>query len=144
MKKFKNTHNKTKRVNKTLAGKFTKAQKRTLSRRLKKGGHSKDTTPAKYTITMMDSRETLTKSQIKRALNRIAIITFVNNVCNKNFTEYNEAMVFIRSVCAGKINPASVANPNSNSEKVIQLSADKTDGSKVVTFKEKTIMKDAA
>lgn len=144
MKKFKNTHNKTKRVKKTLAGKFTKAQKRTLSRRLKKSGHSKDTTPAKYTITMMDSRETLTKSQIKRALNRIAIITFVNNVCNKDFTEYNETMTFIRSICTGKIDPASVANPSNNSMKVIQLSADKTDGAKVITFKEKIIMKEAA
>ena len=144
MKKFKNTHNKTKRVNKTLAGKFTKAQKRTLSRRLKKGGHSKDTIPAKYTITMMDSRDTLTKSQIKRALNRIAIITFVNNVCNKDFTEYNETMTFIRSICTGKIDPASVANPSNNAMKVIQLSADKTDGSKVITFKEKIITKEAA
>lgn len=112
----------------------------------KKKSHS-EAEAIQYTVDMFNDKQfiaTLSKSQLKRALNRVAIITFVNKMCNKKFSEYTETMKFVRSACSDSFDVASVAKGGVNSERVIQLSADKTDGAKVITFKEKIIMKDAA
>lgn len=112
----------------------------------KKKSHS-EAEAIQYTIDMFNDEQfiaNLSKAQLKRAHNRVAIIIFVNKMCNKNFSEYTETMKFVRSACEDSFDVASVTKEGTNSEKIIQLSADKTDGAKVVTFKEKTIVKDAA
>ena len=52
-----------------------------------------------YTLTLLNEMNDthLSKSQLKRAKNRIALIEFVNAVCDQKFTTYAETMRFIKT-----------------------------------------------
>lgn len=97
----------------------------------KKKAHS-EAEAIQYSIDMFNDKQfiaTLSKAQLKRALNRVALITFVNKMCNMKFSEYTETMKFIRSACEASFDATSVTKGGMNSERVV---------------KKKTIMKDAA
>lgn len=73
---------------KTLEGK--------LPRKMKKAAQKE---AVEYTLTLLNEMNDthLSKSQLKRAKNRIALIEFVNAVCDQKFTTYAETMRFVRT-----------------------------------------------
>ena len=80
--------------------KRNKFEKKTLEsklpRKMKKAAQKE---AVEYTLTLLNEMNDthLSKSQLKRAKNRIALIEFVNAVCDQKFTTYAETMRFIRN-----------------------------------------------
>lgn len=69
-----------------------------VSKTPRKAKKAKETASIQYTLGMLnDMNDThITKAQLKRAKIRIALIEFVNAICDKDFKTYNETMKFIR------------------------------------------------
>lgn len=92
MKKTRNYNKKN-----TVTTKFVKKTlKNKLPRKMKKAAQKE---AVEYTLTLLNEMNDthLSKSQLKRAKNRIALIEFVNAVCDQKFTTYAETMRFVRN-----------------------------------------------